>query len=192
MIFIEKPPLIISSLSDEIETIYLCYITNIYKFLGFMKKTSRLGQPHELPGIIKHAINDPEAERSLSKTTIDFIKQIAKQIDEIHLSHRIKSIGELKNYKKNIKMVVVFTQTYKNNSTWKQYLPLTKQNAIYMNKRRICDFINQMVLIVLPKVSFDIHLLTTKRSHLKTNNIFKIQRKIEDSPHFIPKMEEGK
>jgi len=184
MLFIEKPPLTIDGPSNP-ETVYLCYIHNITQFIKLIQEVNRIGKNQYLPEIIRHIIEDPTMNTIITQSTIDSVIEMAKQVDTIEISPRLKEMGELEHHKKNIKLVVVFTETYKNSSSidwWKQFLPLTTHNALFMNNSLILAFIRKLVSTILPNVQHSLHLVTTKYDIFKSNNIYKIHEQIAQSP----------
>jgi len=92
-------------------------------------------------------------------------------------------MGELEHHKKNIKIVVVFTEIYKSDCWWKQYLPLTTHNALFMNKTKIMTFLRKIVAAVLPNVKNNVFIVSSKYDIFESNNIFKIHEKIKESTY---------
>jgi hypothetical protein len=184
MLFIEKPPLTIDGPSNP-ETVYLCYIPNITQFIKLIQEVNRVSRNQYLPEIIRHIIEDPTMNTLISQTSIDSVIEMAKQVDTIEISPRLKEMGQLEYHKKNIKLVVVFTETYKQSSSmswWKQFLPLTTHNAIFMNKSLIMAFLRKLVSTILPNVQNELHIVTTKYDIFKSNNIYRIHEQIALSP----------
>lgn len=184
MLFIEKPPLLLDGPSNP-ETIYLSYIKDTHALLTLIREINRASKQHVLPEILQHIIKKEKMDDILSQTTIDAVLEMAKQLDTIEISPRVKEIGELEHHKKNIKIVVVFTETYKNDCWWKQCLPLTTENALYMNKNIILKFLRKLVSTVLPNVKNNVFIVSYKHDLFESNNIYKIHEKIKASPYII-------
>jgi len=184
MLFIEKPPLILDGPSNP-ETIYLSYIKNTQSLLTLIRELNRVSKEQVLPEILLHIISKEPVDDILTKNTIDMVLEMAKQLDTIEISPRVKEMGELPHHKKNIKIVVVFTETYKSDCWWKQCLPLTTHNALYMNKSIIMTFLRKLVAAVLPNVQNNLFIVTSKHDLFKSNNIFKIHEKIDESSQLV-------
>jgi hypothetical protein len=182
MIFIEKPPLTLDGKGNT-ETIYLSYINDIQSLLTIIRELNRVSKEQVLPLILQHIINKEEVDDILTKNTIATVLDMAKQLDTIEISPRVREMGELEHYKKNIKIVVVFTETYKTDCWWKKCLPLTTENTLYMNKSIIMTFLRKLVSAVLPNVKNSLFIVTSKHDIFKSNNIYKIHEKIKASTY---------
>lgn len=183
MLFVEKPPLVLDDVGiNNIETIYLCYLHDVAKFLDLIREVNRVSKEQFLPEILQHIIKKEKMDDLLSKSTIDSVIEMANQLDTIEISPRVKEMGELEHHKKNIKIVVVFTQTYKNDSCWMQCLPLTTENALYMNKNLILKFLQKLISTVLPNVKNNLFIVTTKHDIFESNSMPAIHKKISASP----------
>jgi hypothetical protein len=184
MLFIEKPPLTIEGRSSP-ETVYLSYIKDIQSLLALIRETNRVKKTQVLPEILQHIIKKEKMDDLLSKTTIDGVIEMANQLDTIEISPRVKEMGELEHHKKNIKIVVVFTETYNDDYWWKQFLPLTIYNAFYMNKQLIMRFLQKLISTVLPNVKNNLYFVSSKHDIFESNNIYKIHEKINESVHIV-------
>jgi hypothetical protein len=182
MLFIEKPPLMLDGPRAS-ETIYLFYIKDTQTLLTLIREINRVSKQHVLPEILQHIIKKEKMDDILTQTSIDSVIEMANNLDTIEISPRLREMGELEHHKKNIKIVVVFTETYKNDCWWKQCLPLTTENALYMNKTLIITFIRKLVLTVLPNVKNNIFIVSYKHDIFESNNIYKIHEKIKASPY---------
>ena len=182
MLFIEKPPLTLDGQRNP-ETIYLSYINDIQTLLTIIFELNRVSKKQVLPEILLHIIKKDPVDDILSKNTIDVVLEMAKQLDTIEISPRVKEMGELEHHKKNIKIVVVFTEIYKSDCWWKQCLPLTTHNALYMNKTKIMTFLRKIVAAVLPNVKNNVFIVSSKYDVFESNNIFKIHEKIKESTY---------
>jgi hypothetical protein len=184
MLIIEKPPLTLDGPSVP-ETIYLSYINDIHSLLILIRELNRVSKEQVLPLILQHIISKEPVSDILSKNTIDVVLEMAKQLDTIEISPRVREMGELQHHKKNIKIVVVFTETYKNDYWWKQCLPFTTHNALFMNKSLIMTFLRKIVAAVLPNVQNNLFIVSSKRDIFKSNNIYKIHEKIGQSQQLV-------
>lgn len=182
MLFIEKPPLMLDGPNNP-ETIYLSYINDIQSLLTLIRESNRVSKAQTLPEILQHIVKKEKMDDILSQKTIDTVIEMANQLDTIDISPRVKEMGELEHHKKNIKIVVVFTETYKNDCWWKQCLPLTTENALYMNNNLILKFLRKLVSTVLPNVKNNLFIVSTKHDIFESNNIYKIHEKIKASPY---------
>jgi len=182
MLFIDKPPLTLDGQRNP-ETIYLSYINDIQALLTIICELNRVSKKQVLPEILLHIIKKEPVDDILSKNTIDVVLEMAKQLDTIEISPRVREMGELEHHKKNIKIVVVFTEIYKSDCWWKQYLPLTTHNALFMNKTKIMTFLRKIVAAVLPNVKNNVFIVSSKYDIFESNNIFKIHEKIKESTY---------